>query len=73
MSASETQNPFDPATQELVLLVHGTFANNPSKSRSDHLRWWQSGGDVWNKIDEQLPKQFHVATDAKPEVFFLVG
>jgi hypothetical protein len=73
MPSSEKRQPFYPATQELVILVHGTFANNPSKSRGDHLRWWQEGGDVWSKIDQQLPKQFHVASDAKTEVFSWSG
>lgn len=73
MPSSETRPPFDPSTQELVILVHGTFANNSSKSRSDHLHWWQSGGDVWNKIDQQLPEQFHVASDKKKEVFSWSG
>lgn len=73
MPSSETRPPFDPSTQELVILVHGTFANNSSKSRSDHLHWWQSGGDVWKKIDQQLPEQFHVASDKKKEVFSWSG
>jgi len=73
MPASNPRSPFDPSTQELVLLVHGTFANNASKSRSDQLRWWQAGGEVWNKIDEQLPEQFHVASDPRTEVFSWSG
>lgn len=73
MTVSDSSSPFDPSTQELVLLVHGTFANNPSKSRDDHLRWWQAGGDVWNRIDEQLPEQFHVASDPRREVFSWSG
>lgn len=73
MPSSEIQKPFDPETQELVILVHGTFANNPSKSHEDHLKWWQPGGDVWEKIDQQLPEQFHVASDRKKEVFSWSG
>ena len=73
MSASDARQPFDPSTQELVLLVHGTFANNPSKTRDDHLRWWQAGGDVWTRIDQQLPEQFHIATDSRTEVFSWSG
>jgi hypothetical protein len=52
MPSSEKRQPFYPATQELVILVHG---------------------DVWSKIDQQLPKQFHVASDAKTEVFSWSG
>lgn len=73
MPPSDPRPSFNPSTQELVLLVHGTFANNPSKSRDDHLRWWQAGGDVWNRIDEQLPEKFHVASDTKTEVFSWSG
>jgi len=73
MPASDPLPPFNPSTQELVLLVHGTFANNASKSRSDHLHWWQAGGEVWNKIDEQLPEQLHVASDPRTEVFSWSG
>jgi len=73
MPSSETPQPFDPKTQELVILVHGTFANNPSKSHDDHLKWWQAGGEVWTKIDEKLPEQFHVASDKKKEVFSWSG
>ncbi|NQV24624.1 MAG: hypothetical protein HQ518_09675 [Rhodopirellula sp.] len=73
MSASEASQSFDSKTQELVLLVHGTFANDGSRSRSNHLRWWQKGGDVWNRIDQQLPEQFHVASDPRKEVFSWSG
>ena len=73
MSDSDARQPFDSSTQELVLLVHGTFANNPSKTRDDHLRWWQAGGDVWTRIDQQLPEKFHVASDPRTEVFSWSG
>jgi len=73
MPSPETPQPFDPKTQELVILVHGTFANNSKKSRDDHLKWWQAGGEVWNKIDEKLPEQFHVASDPHTEVFCWSG
>ena len=73
MTSSVKRQTFDPGTQELVILVHGTFANNPSKTRSDHLRWWQGGGDVWEKIDQQLPEQFHVASDTNTEIFSWSG
>jgi hypothetical protein len=73
MPSSETPQPFDPKTQELVILVHGTFANNPSKSHDDHLKWWQAGGAVWEKIDERLSERFHVAADSRTEVFSWSG
>lgn len=73
MPSSVTQQPFDPKTQELVILVHGTFANNSKKSREDHLKWWQPGGEVWKRIDEKLPNQFHVASDSHTEVFCWSG
>ena len=74
MSASDASQPFDPTSQEMVLLIHGTFANKPAKSGGDDSpRWWEAGGDVWEKINQQLPEQFHIAADRRTEVFSWSG
>lgn len=73
MSTSDTGRTFDSDSQELVLLVHGTFANQADKSKGDNPRWWEAGGDVWTKVNEQLPDEFHVAGDRRAEVFSWSG
>ncbi len=73
MSTSDVSQPFDPDSQEMVLLIHGTFANNTAKSGNDNARWWEAKGDVWQKMDQQLPDQFHIAADPWREVFSWSG
>lgn len=73
MSTSDASRIFDSSSQELVLLVHGTFANDSGKSHPEKPRWWESGGDVWTRINEHLPEHFHVAEDQRTEVFSWSG
>lgn len=46
--------------EELVLLIHGTFAGAEDESGkkdddADEEHWWREGGDVWKRLDQMLP------------------
>ena len=64
--------PDNAPPQELVLLIHGTFANNP-KSRDAAPYWWEENGDVWHTLDKQFPDELRLAADRKTEVFCWTG
>lgn len=37
---------------EVVILVHGTFAGDPADEGS---KWWQKGSDAWVQLEDALP------------------
>lgn len=47
--------------QEVVILVHGTFAGDKS---DDGMRWWQRGSDFWKKLSRALPPHLKLLEDA---------
>ena len=57
-----------PETEELTVLVHGTFAGNES-SRGE--QWWQAGSQPTSELQSRLPDGVRVATDS--EVFHWSG
>ena len=40
---------------EVVICVHGTFANDKKQNDTGH-RWWQRDSAAWQRISSQLPK-----------------
>ncbi|WP_280892475.1 hypothetical protein [Streptomyces sp. LBL] len=45
----------DEQPDELVILVHGTFAGDKER-RDDGDRWWQRGSSTWQALTATLPK-----------------
>ncbi|MCG0288028.1 hypothetical protein [Streptomyces sp. PSAA01] len=45
----------DEQPDELVILVHGTFAGDKER-RDEGDRWWQRGSSAWCALTEALPK-----------------
>ncbi|MDH6138366.1 hypothetical protein P3T35_000343 [Kitasatospora sp. GP30] len=44
----------DAQSDELVILVHGTFAGDKDR-RDEGPRWWQRGSTTWEALTEVLP------------------
>ncbi|TWU27467.1 alpha/beta hydrolase [Bythopirellula polymerisocia] len=57
-----------PETEELAILVHGTFSGNSSSTGG---QWWQAGSQSANELQSRLPDGVRVATDS--EVFHWTG
>ena len=49
----------DSQHDEVVILVHGTFAGDDS---DDGPRWWQRGSDTWASLQEKLPRGIKLQT-----------
>ncbi len=54
--------------EELVILVHGTYAANESDEGD---AWWQIGSEPWNEFRQRLPR--HARLAARGEVFHWSG
>ncbi|MET9758745.1 hypothetical protein ABZ016_06765 [Streptomyces sp. NPDC006372] len=49
---------------ELVILVHGTFAGDKDGSDSGN-RWWQRGSDTWRWLERNLPAGTSLPQDGR--------
>ena len=52
---SRTAKP-DIERRDVVVVVHGTFANPPRDGRSSPLHWWQDGGSFTKALDTALAR-----------------
>lgn len=62
------QDDDDSQSDELVLLVHGTFAGS---EHDEGVAWWQKGSPAWNSLRERLPDG--VAMPQRGEIFHWSG
>src|SRR4051794_8016919 len=53
-NAFMTQARDTTAPEELVVLVHGTFANDRDGG-DEGERWWQRGSRAWQRLQDALP------------------
>lgn len=50
------------SSDELVILIHGTFSGDRSGS-DEGERWWQRGSETWSWLQERLPEGVTLADD----------
>ncbi len=46
-------NRLTTASEDLVILVHGTFAARDADEGTD---WWQTGSETWKQMSQRLPR-----------------
>lgn len=49
---------------EIVILVHGTFAGDKDGNDEGH-RWWQRGSDTWRWLEDNLPPGVSLPQDGR--------